>query len=91
MLNAKSFATALTTVWATGYLLCALVAFFLPDTFFVISGSLFHAINIEAIRATEKMTLSSFTFGFIIFAIYVWILSYAVISLYNKFNKVKAV
>ena len=90
MLNAKKFANAVTTVWLISYLLCALFAIFLPDVFFSVAGSWFHAINIEAVRAPDKMSILTFVQGVISFGIYVWVLTFAAISLYNRFNKVKA-
>lgn len=91
MLNAKSFANAMTTVWAVGYLMCALLAFFLPDIFFRIAGSWFHAINIQTIRATDNMSLPAFIGGFVSFGIYIWLISFATISLYNRFSKLSKV
>lgn len=92
MLNAKIFANALTTVALLAYLICAAFAFLVPELFFRIAGSLSHAINIQAVQATEAMPITTFLGGVAILGIYIWVLSFMTISLYNKWvNKDKKV
>lgn len=87
MIQAKAMAHALTGVALVFYVLCALIAFLTPDLFFGIVNSWFHGINLELVRATMPMSFGTFLLGVITFGAFVWIVTYAVISVYNRLVK----
>lgn len=87
MLKPKAFANAITTIFIVAYVICGILVFVAPDLVFSIAGSWFHAINLEVVRATTPMGLGTFVFGVVTFAAYVWGLTYAGVSLYNKWAK----
>lgn len=87
MLKPKAFANAVTTAFLFAYVICGIIAFIAPSLLFSIAGSWFHAINLEAVKTTEPMSIGVFIFGVVTFTVYVWLLTFAVASLYNKFAK----
>ena len=87
MLNAKSFANAVTIVWVIAYLQCGIGAFIAPDQYWSMAGSWLHAINLEAVKATSAMSAGTFIFGVILFTVFVWIVTFTSAKLYNHFSK----
>lgn len=87
MIKQKAIANAITTVFVVSYVICGIIASVAPDLLFSIAGSWAHAINLETVRATTPMGLGTFVFGVVTFGTYVWVLTYATASLYNKFAK----
>lgn len=87
MVKPIALANAITTVFIVAYVICGIIAFIAPDLLFSIAGSWFHAMNLQSVRATTPMSIGMFLFGVVTFGGYVWILTYAGASLYNKFAK----
>ncbi len=87
MLKPQALANAITTVFIVAYLICGVIAFVAPDFLYSIANSWFHAIDVASVRATTPMGFGTFVFGVVTFGAYIWILTYAVASLYNKFTK----
>ena len=87
MLKPQAFANAITTVFIVAYVICGIIAFVAPDLVFSVAGSWFHAINLEAVKATTPMSIGTFLFGVVSFAAYIWVFTFAAASLYNKFAK----
>ncbi len=87
MIKAKILANALTIVWLAGYALCALLTYIAPDLIFGIAGTWFHAINIDAVRTSMAMPISSLLFGLVSFGGMVWLSTFTVASLYNYWAK----
>ena len=87
MLKSAPFASAVTTVTASGFILCGLLAFLIPDLFWAIVNSWFHAINLDAVRATTPMSFGTFILGIVTFTIYIWVITYLAANLYNKWAK----
>ena len=87
MLKAVPFANAATTVLTSAFILCAVVAYALPSIFWGMLSTVSHSINLEAVKSTTEMSFGTFLLGVLLFAIYIWVVTYAVASLYNKFAK----
>lgn len=87
MLNAKSFANAVTVVSAVAYLLCELFSHAVPGMYWYFLNSWAHGINLEKIQLERFMSLEIVLFGFASFSILVWILTYLTVRLYNQFSK----
>ena len=87
MLKAQAFANAVTTVFVVAYVICGIIAFVAPDLLFNVANSWFHAINLDVVKATTPMELGTFVFGVVTFSVYIWVLTFAGASLYNKFAK----
>ena len=87
MLKPQALANAVTLVFVVAYVICGIVAFVAPDFLFSIANSWFHAIDLAAVKATTPMEFGTFVFGIVTFGAYIWILTYAAASLYNKFAK----
>jgi len=80
-------ANAITTVAVIAFAACGILAYIAPDLLLGIANSWFHAISLEVARASEPMSLGTFTFGIITFGIYIWVIIFAGASLYNKWAK----
>lgn len=87
MLKAVPFANAITTVATAAFVVCGIVAFIAPDLFWGIVSSVFHAINLEAVKATTQMSFGTFVLGIVLFGVYIWVITYSAVSLYNKWAK----
>lgn len=87
MLKPQPLANAATTVGVVAFLLCGILAFAIPDLLFQIANSWFHAINLETVRSTAPMDLGTFLLGIVTFGVYIWVLSYLGVALYNKWAK----
>lgn len=87
MLKSKAIANAITSVFFVAYVACALVAFIAPDLYWGVLNSWFHAMNIEAVKATSPMSLGTFVLGAVTFSAYIWVFTFSAASLYNKFAK----
>lgn len=87
MLKPKAFANAITFVFFVAYIACALIAFIAPDLYFGILSNMFHSFNLEAVNATTPISLGATVLGIITFSAYVWVFTFASVSLYNKFAK----
>lgn len=87
MFQPKILANAVTTVWLIGYGICTLLAYIAPDLIFGVASAWFHAINIDVVRASMTMPLTSLLFGFVSFGTVVWLGTFTVGSLYNRWTK----
>lgn len=87
MLKPNALANAVTIVFIVAYVACALVSFTAPDLYFGVLSNIFHAFNLDAVKATTSMSLGSFIMGVVFFSAYVWVFTFASASLYNKFAK----
>jgi len=87
MLKPQALANAATTVGVVAFVICGIATFIAPDLVFGIAGSWAHSINLEAVRSTTPMSLGSFILGVITFGIYIWVITFAGASLYNKWAK----
>lgn len=87
MLKPKAFANASTTVFVVAYVICGIIAFVAPDLLFSVANSWFHAINLDVVKAATPMGIGTFIFGVVTFGAYIWVLTFAGASLYNKFAK----
>ena len=87
MLKAIPFANAVTTVATAAFVSCALVAVVLPDLFWGILNTVSHTLNLEAVKATTPMSFGTFILGVVLFAAYIWGITYAAASLYNRWEK----
>lgn len=87
MIKATVLANAVTTTWLVAYLVCAFVAFFIPSLYWGILGSWMHALNLEIAKATSPMSFLNFVWGVLTFGTYVWIITFAGATLYNRWSK----
>ncbi len=87
MLKPKAFANAITSVFFVAYIACALIALIAPDLYFGILSNMFHSFNLEAVKATTPMSFGTFILGVVFFGIYIWVITYAAASLYNRWVK----
>lgn len=87
MLNAKAFANATATVIGVWIIVCALLAYLVPDVLFAVAQSWTHAMNLEALRSTFVPDLGSLLLGFVTAVGLTWLTTYGTISLYNKLAK----
>lgn len=87
MLKAVPFANAVTTVFTSAFVLCAIAAFVFPDLFWGILSTVSHSINLETVKATNAMSFGTFILGVIFFAVYIWVVTYTTARLYNKWAK----
>lgn len=84
-----TLAHSVTTVWTAAYALCGVAAMVAPDLYFGILNNWFHSINLELIRSTTPLTLTSFFSGLVTFAMYVWVITFATAAVYNAWSKKK--
>lgn len=87
MLKPTAFANAITSVFIVAYVACALVSYMAPDLYFGVLSNIFHAFNLDAVKATTQMSLGGLVIGVVTFSAYVWVFTFASASLYNKFAK----
>lgn len=87
MLNAKAFANAVTIVTAAFYIACWLFSTLAPDFVFSIAQSWMHSINLESIKSTIAMPISTALFGLVTISGITWVTTYITIWLYNKLAK----
>ncbi len=80
-------ANAITTVAVIAFAACGILAYIAPDLLLGIANSWFHSISLEIARASEPMSLVTFTFGIVTFGIYIWVIIFAGATLYNKWAK----
>ncbi|MDP3685201.1 MAG: DUF5676 family membrane protein [bacterium] len=88
MLKPQPFAHAVAAVVGVAYVLCRVIAAVAPQFLFNIGQSWFHTISLEAVRATQPMSLSVFILGLVSSVVLSWIAAYAVATLYNRWAKV---
>ena len=87
MLKPQPFAHAVASVTGAAYVLCRVLAAVAPQFLFTIGQSWLHTINLEAVRATQSMSLSAFVLGLVSSVVLSWIAAYAVATLYNRWAK----
>lgn len=87
MLNAKAFANAATTVGLAAYVVCRVLVLLVPDFMFSVAQSWFHTFNLNSVKAVESFNIGTFLLGAVTFGAFVWIMTYATVSLYNKWHK----
>lgn len=87
MLKPTAFANAVTVVWAAAYLICFILTLVAPELVFGVVRSWAHSINIDAVKSTEPINIGSSLFGAVTFGAYVWVVTYAAATLYNRFAK----
>ncbi len=87
MLKPIAFANAFTTVWAVAYLLCFVATLVAPDLVFGIIRTWAHSMSIDALRSNEPVNIASSLFGAITFGAYIWIVTFAGASVYNRYAK----
>lgn len=86
MIRPKALANSLTIVWLAGYTICAILAFIVPDLLFGIANSWFHALNLDPLRAAASFSLGTFLVGIISFGLVIWVGTYSIAVLYNRFK-----
>ena len=82
-----ALANAATTVAVFSFIACGVLAYIAPDLLVGIANSWFHALNLEAVRATTPMSLGTFILGVVTFGVYIWVLIFAGVHLYNRLEK----
>jgi hypothetical protein len=80
-------ANSVTAVWGTAYALCGVAAMILPNLYFGVLNNWFHSINLELIKSTTPLTLISFLMGLATFSIFIWVITFATVSVYNAWSK----
>ncbi|MCL4417002.1 MAG: DUF5676 family membrane protein [Actinobacteria bacterium] len=80
-------ANAVTLALLVFYFACALLSFVAPDFVLSIGQSWAHILNLEAVKATNQMSLTGVIFGAITFGASVWAVTYLAAFLYNKLDK----
>lgn len=80
-------ANSVTTVWGTAYAVCGIAAMVLPNMYFGVLNNWFHSINLELIKSTTPLALTSFLVGLATFSAYIWIITFATASVYNAWSK----
>ncbi len=80
-------ANSLTVVWGTAYALCGIAAMIFPNLYFGVLNNWFHSINLELIKNTTPLALTSFLVGLATFSAYIWIITFATASVYNAWAK----
>ena len=80
-------ANSVTAVWGTAYALCGLLAMLAPGMYFGVLKNWFHSFNLELIKTTSPLSLTSFMMGLVTFALYVWVVSFATVWVYNLWSK----
>ena len=87
MLQPLPFANAATVVSLVLYVICRALTLLAPDLVFAIGRSLFHTLNVDAMKATTAFDLGSFVIGAVTLAIVVWVSAYALAAIYNRFSQ----
>ncbi|MEK9176028.1 MAG: DUF5676 family membrane protein [Patescibacteria group bacterium] len=87
MVKPIALANAAAGVGGVAFAICGLLAYIAPDLLLGIANSWFHALNLEAVRATTQMPLTTFIFGVVSFVVYIWVIFFAGGYLYNKLAK----
>jgi hypothetical protein len=80
-------ANAVTSVWGTAYALCGIAAMIFPNLYFGVLNNWFHSINLELIKSTTPLTLTSFLVGLATFSTYIWVITFATATVYNAWSK----
>lgn len=87
MIKPVAFANAFAIVGLGLYVGCRVLALLVPDLLFAVGQSWFHTFNLESVRGTAELDISTFLIGGITTAILVWATFYLGAYLYNKFAK----
>lgn len=87
MLNPKAFAHAATAVTAVFYIICWTLSSFAPDFVFALGNSWLHSINLESVKATNPISLTTGIIGLLSLSLLTWLTTYVTILLYNKWAK----
>lgn len=87
MVKPQVFANAATSVLVVAFVVCGLLGYVAPDLLAGIANSWVHTLNLDTVRSIEPMSLSTFIYGVVTFGAYVWVLTYAIASVYNKLSK----
>lgn len=80
-------ANSVTAVWGAAYAICGIAAMIFPNLYFGVLNNWFHSINLELIKSTTPLTLTSFLMGLATFSIYIWVITFATASVYNALSK----
>ena len=80
-------ANSVAAVWGAAYALCGIAAMLLPNLYFGVLNNWFHSINLELIKSTTPLSLSSFLVGLVTFVAYLWVITFATASVYNAWSK----
>lgn len=80
-------ANAVTLALLVFYFACVILSFIAPDFLLSIGQSWAHTLNLEAVRATNPLSLTGVIFGAITFGASVWVVVYLTAFLYNKLDK----
>lgn len=87
MLKSVPFANAAAIVAGVAYIVCRLLVAIMPGGMFGIMQSWVHTLNLEGLQMTASFSLGSFVWGLLALIVFVWLVSYATITLYNGFAK----
>lgn len=87
MSKSAILANSVTTVWGLAYALCGIAAMISPKLYFGVLSNWFHRINLELIKSTTPLTLTSFLVGLATFSAYIWVITFATAAVYNAWSK----
>ena len=87
MIKSTVLANASATVVGAGYVICRLVSVVAPNILSNIGQSWFHTVNLESVRTTSSMPMSTFILGLISSIVVTWVAAYATAELYNRWAK----
>lgn len=87
MLKPIAFANAFTAVWFVAYIVCWLLSALAPELIYTISKSWMHSLNLDAVRGTATLDLGPALLGAVTFSVFVWVITYAGATLYNRLAK----
>lgn len=80
-------AHSVAAVWGAAYAFCGIAAMVSPNLYFGVLNNWFHTINLELIKSTSPLALSSFFVGLATFTAYIWVITFATGSVYNTWSK----
>lgn len=87
MLKPVPFSNAVTSVWLVAYLICATIAYVYPALLLTIMGDWFHGLAIQMSNKPEPIPFNGLILGLFTFGLTVWVMSYFIAVLYNRFTK----
>ena len=88
MIKPAVLANAVTTVWMITYILCTLFVVLFPELSFSITQTWFHFVNVASVHAVvTSISFGSVIIGVITLGIAIWIVTYFLAALYNKWAK----
>lgn len=84
MLNSTAFANASAVVTAALFIICRVAVLIMPDFIYKVGQSWFHTIRLDSGQVSSSLSFGMFMLGLISATALIWLITFAVVTLYNK-------